>query len=699
MKVDLQQDGRGNSFTMYVGIGIIFAVLLVGLWQQGLFYDRDVGMLSLLLCAASVCMLAAWKWDAVLPLPLMYPFLLLIGYLSNWALGPATVYGTQMQILRTAMLQAWIVLLAIMLHRWGDKAKRIITGLSMFVGFLISASALGMLYGWIPNESGVMVSQNSELSAFGFRLGGVVQYPNTLGVLAGAFALLHLNGTACAAARARSQRSVNGHVRVAFTKWLLAAVPIVPHLVVLGLTESRGSWIVFVIVLIVGIWGACGYRAEYVTTFLWFGAWSFLAAAWSASLWQSGDGWLPLPVWFTWIGSIVLFSGLMLRLSQNCWLRNGLILVILSTVMIAGIYLLPTGASSRITDHYATAGARTLFYRDAIMLWKEHPWFGAGGDSWRQQFARIQSEPYVGKEVHSSVLDMLLDVGLVFTLPTIGLLIAALLLAWRRHAGFGLAAAMLLAHSLIDFDMAYGLVALLLALMLMLGVYDESLLNQGSPRRRFVLWQVGTKRGRRLAALLLAAPLAAAIVLASCHLVAQQLAATASAAADKATGPVGMAHAQAQQVAALRWAPANTALRIAVSRTLPPQEALALLEEGLRYERDGKGLYRALALASARLGHADDSAAWWEAAVSSDRFDRVLQTEAIEKLALAAHYSADRLQAAAYANAAGKMYRRYESEAQHVHLMRNPANGKRFAMTEEAKRAYSSIVSLITREQ
>jgi O-Antigen ligase len=698
MKVDLQQDGHSNFVVLFVGIGIIFAVLLVALWKQGLFYDRDVGMISILLCAASVCMLAAWRGDAVLPLPLLYPFLLLIGYLSNWVLGPATVYGTQMQILRTAMLQAWIILLAIMLHRGGKQAKRLITGSIMLVGFLISGSALGMLYGWIPNESGVMVSQNSELSAFGFRLGGVVQYPNTLGALAGAFALLHLNDAACAAAKARSQRSVSVHVRVVSTKWLLAAVPIAPHLVVLGLTESRGSWIVFGIVSLVGILSARGYRAEYVTTFLWFGAWSFLAAAWSASMWQSGDGWLPMPVWLAWIGSIVLFSGLMLRLSKNRWLRNGLILIILPTLMIAGIHLLPIGASSRITDHYATAGARTLFYKDAITLWKEHPWFGAGGDSWRQQFARIQSEPYVGKEVHSSVLDMLLDVGLVFTMPAIGLVLAALLLAWRRHAGFGLAAAMLLAHSLIDFDMSYGLVTLLLAVLLTLGMYDESL-NHGSPRMRFALWQVGTKRGRRLAAPLLAAPLAAAIVLASCHLVAQQLAAAASAAADRATGPVGMARAQAQQVAALRWAPANTALRIAVSRTLPPQEALALLEEGLRYERDGNGLYRALALASARLGRADDTAAWWEAAVSSDRFDRVLQTEAIEKLALAAHYSADRLQATAYANAAGKMFRQYEAEAHHVLLMRNPANGKRFAMTEEAKRAYSSIVSLITRGQ
>ncbi|SYX81948.1 O-antigen ligase family protein [Paenibacillus alvei] len=698
MKVDLQQDGHGNFVVLYVGIGIIFAVLLVAIWKQGLFYDRDVGMLALLLCAASVCMLAALRWDAVLPLPLLYPLLLLIGYLSNWVLGPATVYGTQMQILRTAMLQAWIILLAIMLHRGGDQAKRLITGSILLVGFLISGSALGMLYGWIPNESGVMVSRNSELSAFGFRLGGVVQYPNTLGALAGAFALLSLNGAACTAAKARSQRSVSVHVRVVSTKWLLAAVPIVPHLVVLGLTESRGSWIVFGIVLLVGIWSARGYRAEYVTTFLWFGVWSFLAAAWSVSMWQSGDGWLPMPVWLAWIGSIVLFSGLMLRLSQNRWLRNGLILIILPTLMIAGIHSLPTGASSRITDHYATAGARTLFYKDAITLWKEHPWFGAGGDSWRQQFARIQSEPYVGKEVHSSVLDMLLDVGLVFTMPAIGLVLAALLLAWRRHAGFGLAAAMLLAHSLIDFDMSYGLVTLLLAVLLTLGMYDESL-NYGSPRMRFALWQVGTKRGKRLAAPLLAAPLAAAIVLASCHLVAQQLATAASAAADRATVPVGIARAHAQQVAALRWAPANTALRIAVSRTLPPQEALALLEEGLRYERDGKGLYRALALASARLGRADDAAAWWEAAVSSDRFDRMLQTEAIEKLALAAHYSADRLQATTYANAAGKRFRQYEAEAHHVLLMRNPANGKRFAMTEEAKRAYSSIVSLITREQ
>lgn len=689
MKAGLQRDGGSNLFIWYIGVGILFAVLLVALWQQGLFYDRDVLVLSILLCAVSVSMLVKWNCRPAFPLPLMYPLLLMIGYSVSWAQGPATVYGTQMQFIRNAMLLAWIVLLVIVLYRGGNQAKRHITGILLFVGFLISLSALGMLYGWVPNESGVMVSENSELSAFGFRLGGIVQYPNTLGVLAGAFALYHLNETAYTAVQARAQ--VNGLTRNSLKKWLIAAVSLVPHLAVLGLSESRGSWIVFSIVWVVGIWRAKGYRIAYVMTFLWFGAWSFAAASWSASIWQSGNGWLPLPVSFAWIASIILFGGLLLYRSHIRWYQSGLFAVIILLLLLCGSYLLPTGASSRITDHYATAGARTLFYKDALLLWSEHPWFGSGGDAWRQQFSRIQSQPYVGKEVHSSVLDMLLDVGLVWTLTVVSLLIAAWIIVWRRHAGWGMAAAMVLAHSLLDFDMAYGLVGLMLAAFLTLGMYvdDAANMNNGTMSLRFMTWQAGTKRGKRLAALLLAAPLAAAVVLASCHLVAQQLAA----AADRATGAAGLARAHAQQEAAMRWAPANTALRIAVSRTLPPQEALALLEEGLRYERDGKGLYRALALASMRLGRANDAAAWWEAAISSDRFDRLLQTEAVEKLALAAHLDANREQAALYAAAASRLYRRYESEVLLVQGMHKPANDKRFALTEEAKRAYGSVAS------
>lgn len=692
MKAGLQRDGGNYLFAFHVGIGILFAVLLVAWWQQGLFYDRDVLVLSLLLCALSVSMLAKCKWKAAIPLPLMYPLILMIGYSVSWVLGPATVYGTQMQLIRNAMLLAWIVLMTIILYRGGKQAKRKTAGILLFVGFLISVSALGMLYGWGPSESGVMVSRNSELSALGFRLGGIVQYPNTLGVLAGAFALYHLNETAYIAVKARVL--AKGFTRNSFKQWLVAAVPLVPHLVVLGLSESRGSWIVFSLVWLVGIWRAQGHRVAYVLTFLWFGAWSFAAASWSASIWQSGIGWLPLPVSIAWIASMMLFGGLLLYQNRIRWLRNGLFAAIMLLLLIWGNYVLPAGASSRITDHYATAGARTLFYKDALVLWREHPWFGSGGDAWRQQFSRIQSQPYVGKEVHSSVLDLLLDVGLVWTLPVIGLFIAALIIAWRRHAGWGMAAATVLAHSLFDFDMAYGLVGLLLAAFLTLGMYDDT---ENMPSEtgslRFMAWQADTKRGKRLAALLLAVPLAAAVVLASCHLVAQQLAAAASAAADRATGAVGLARAHAQQEAALRWAPANTALRIAVSRTLPPQEALPLLEEGLRYERDGKGLYRALALASMRLGRANAAAAWWEAAVSSDRFDRTLQTEAVEQLALAAHLAADREQAALYAASASRLYRSYESEVQLVQRMHKPANDKRFLMTEEAKRAYGSIAS------
>ncbi|MCY7483588.1 O-antigen ligase family protein [Paenibacillus alvei] len=694
MKAGFQRDGDSNLVILYIGIGILFAVLLVALWRQGLFYDRDVLVLSLLLCAVSAGMLVKWKsnWEAALPLPLMYPLLLMIGYSVNWALGPATVYGTQMQFIRNAMLLAWIVLLAIVLNRGGNQAKRNITGILLFVGFLISISALSMLYGWVPNESGVMVSGNSELSALGFRLGGIVQYPNTLGVLAGAFALYHLNETAYIALQARA--SVNGLTRRSFKQWLIIAVPLVPHLAVLGLSESRGSWIVFSIVWAVGIWRAQGHRIAYVLTFLWFGAWSFAAASWSASIWQSGKGWLPLPLLVAWIASIMLFGGVLLYRSRIRWLQSGLFAAIMLLLLLCSSYLLPTGASSRITDHYATAGARTMFYKDALVLWREHPWFGSGGDAWRQQFSRIQSQPYVGKEVHSSLLDMLLDVGLVWTLAVVSLLIAAWIMVWRRHAGWGMAAAMVLAHSLLDFDMAYGLVGLLLAAFLTLGMYDDAAnMNSKAISLCFMARHTDTNRSKQFVALLLAVPLAAAVVLASCHLVAQQLAAAASAAADRATGAAGLARAHAQQEAALRWAPANTALRIAVSRTLPPREALALLEEGLRYERDGKGLYRALALASMRLGRANDAAAWWEAAVSSDRFDRTLQTEAVEKLALAAHLDANREQAALYATAASRLYRRYESEVLLVQRMHKPANDKRFALTEEAKRAYGSIAS------
>ncbi|MCE5171920.1 O-antigen ligase family protein [Paenibacillus profundus] len=664
-----RETGKRN-WRVSAGAGTVFAVLLLSLWQKGLFYDRDTHLLSLFLFLISFIVILYTR-KVRMTLPLLITAIVSVCYAITLMLHPASTYGTEMQLIRWVMYGAWVILLTALLDgQRGGRGFRMVLAGTAVVGLISSVSALAMLYDYLPYNSGVMTSQDAQLSALGFRLSGLVQYPNTLGVIAGAFALLHLHGiTAGKTLRDR----------------VLAAMPLLPHLTVLGLTESRGAWFAFAVVWAAGYLSARGRRTVYLLHSAWFTCWALAAVASTASLWLSESSLVPLPVIVAWAGSIGLYMLLeRLRYRRRAYVTG--YVLIMAALLSWGAMMMPSGAANRVTDHYETAGARTLFYKDAWALWQRSPWLGAGGDAWRQQFASMQSEPYVGKEVHSSVFDFLLDIGVVGTLPVLTLAALALVLAWRRHAGLGMAGALIMLHSAIDFDLAYGFITLLLLLFLTLGTDAHGVaVPRDEPRRGGPLGRPGARR-RRLAALALAAPLAAVAVLVSCHLAAQHFASTA-------------AGATAQLHSALRLTPADTALRIAVARRLPPQEAAALLAVGLRYERDGKALYRELALASERRGRAEEAAAYWKAAADSDRFDRVLQTEAVERLAAAARTASlqgDRQTAGLLANAAAERFRSYEADVRRVEAMPHPANGKRFAMTEEAKRAFASIYSLMS---
>ncbi|GAC43409.1 O-antigen ligase family protein [Paenibacillus popilliae] len=631
--------------------GAAAGILLLTLWLNGLFYNQDTVVLSALMCAATVALLLMKR--AVLSAAILLPLVLLVAYGIVRFLDPASVHGTHMQLIRYAMYTGWAIAISAFFCRpsadssWTKGLQALLV-----VGIVNSLSSLFMLGGWLPYAAGLMTSENVEISAWEFRLAGLLQYPNTLGAVTGAFLLLQLYLV---------------QIAFGFRARMAVLLPVLPHMVVLMLTESRGSWLVVAFVWVVGLLFLHKRRRAYIALTARSAAWGFAGAASAASLWPDHRGMIPLAVAAVWVG---LLSGeaLLHRLQPSR--RHGIVCSCLIAVApaVLGLLLMPQGASERLTDHCATAGARMQFYRDALILWREHPWFGAGGEAWRQQFARIQSAPYVGKEVHSSLFDLLLDVGVIGTAPALILAAAALFIAWRRHQGLAMAAAVLLLHSAVDFDMAFGFFVLLLLALLVLAE------GAGEPGYGRVHLRLG-----RMASLLLALPLGAGGLLAAVHAVAQPL-------------------ADADGTLALKLTPADTELRIAVSRTLPPGEAIALLAEGRRYERSGVALYRELALASIRLDRAANEAGYWREAIACAPFDRDLRTEAIGRLAEQARHSAiigDRKKAKLLASAADDLYHSYEAEVQRVGAMLNAANDKQFAMTEEARLAYMDIMPLL----
>ena len=567
---------RPSYMTGIMGITLAAVLLGVGLWRQGLFYDKSMLSFALILIPTAIVLLVfQFIRDRLCSfaslLPLLFPWAAASVYGIHIWLEPASVHGSWMQLIRWSTYGAWVIVLMFSIRRLQETGVVLWRAVMTGAGWFISLGSMMMLYGWIPYAGGVMESADAELSALGFRLAGWLQYPNVLGALAGAFALYAADRLARATSR---------------SAWAAAGASVLLHVCVLGLTESRGAWIAVMLVAAARLvtCGWSGVRAYGWT--LWFGAWAALAAAATARGWLQGAGWVWVPLLAA-IAASLWLPQVLQRKRRAAWIA------MLLAVVLCAAWLLPDQASSRISGgHYETVSARTLFYKDALWLWQEHPLLGSGGDAWRQQFASMQSEPYVGKEVHSSIGDLLLDIGLVGALPVGLLALYALLRTWRRDSGAGMAAAVLIGHSVVDFDYAYGLMVLITLSWLVFGWLPHQ--STSSIRvNRF------GRLGTAVLALMLLIPLAGGLRYMSAYALLEA----------------------GEPAAALRFAPWDAERRISAARQQPPQEALALLQEGERYERSGKALHRELALAAERAGLPREAAAYWQAATADDPLD------------------------------------------------------------------------------
>nr|WP_246628274.1 O-antigen ligase family protein [Paenibacillus oenotherae] len=424
--------------------------------------------------------------------------------------------------------------------------------------------------------------------------------------------------------------------------YLLAAIQGVPLALVLLLTESRAAWLAAGLGWLGGL--AAARRTERVHWLLYSG-WTLVAAGaayrfvYGAGLRNGGhaaagaapeavvaEGALLLACVLAGAGGYYLIRSLAPRSSGRwrVWAAWG--------GWIAGIgamaLLLPAVIQGRLGGYFDTLGARSMFYKDAIILIREAPLLGRGGDTWRMLFTQIQTYPYIGSEVHSGYLDIALDLGLV-GLVLFGLVIGGLLRNVFLFDRMGLVPiGVLLLHAAVDFDMAYGCYWLLL--FGWIALYSKPAEAGGG---------TAAGRWRRRAAVRGAAAASAAVIAVTAALCSWRFDAAVAhrEAAVYASG--------AGQAAALRAAlganPYWTRIRIELAELAPPQEQAALLAAGLRYEPQSVPLLRALGRVYAERGDVPQATAHLRLALRYDRYDRDNQTDAVVHMArLAQHMRA-----------------------------------------------------------
>lgn len=133
---------------------------------------------------------------------------------------------------------------------------------------------------------------------------------------------------------------------------------------------------------------------------------------------------------------------------------------------------------------------RKAYYVDSIEIIKDYPLLGAGGGAWSNLYTVYQSYPYTSHQAHNFFLQHLIETGWVGFIILMGLLLfvfasyfRSLILQneakfeYERNVYFIVASTFLI-HSIIDFNMSYVYVGLLVFLCLGGMVSNEGLLRK-----------------------------------------------------------------------------------------------------------------------------------------------------------------------------------------------------------------------------
>ena len=457
----------------FIIIGYLWAFLVYGLYFPNHIYS------FLILLAFTVASTIIYEWIRgqrstfivwLLPLPFLYMIPLIVGKFES-------IQGTLNQVIFMSMfVLISYLLLKLKKEKEGDKKlQQVITIISWSI-MLLSYAILLRLFSFHE----FIMDLSESVSGLGERLGGFLQYPNAFATLLASMILYHL-------LTAIHEEEV---------KSFLKQATLLPGLFGLFLlTESRGAWLLFVLTYFLSLVLVKGERQL-----------RFLVL----SLFVGISG-LLLYVSMTYTGSIkasilsvillCLFSGLIsfLRpslwksLNQNRYLEKVVPFVLPVVSILFGLdilfkglayRLLPVSLQNRFSLGTGTLTDRFYYWHDVWENLAAIGFIGRGGDGWMYLMYRIQSYPYLTSEIHSSVIDIFLETGLIGLLYIMVITIFASRNLWRNKSAAFPAFIFLILHSLLDFTFSYPVIILWLLLLYMTG----STINTKLEKKYTFLW-------------------------------------------------------------------------------------------------------------------------------------------------------------------------------------------------------------------
>ncbi|WP_435922669.1 O-antigen ligase family protein [Paenibacillus sp. DYY-L-2] len=185
----------------------------------------------------------------------------------------------------------------------------------------------------------------------------------------------------------------------------------------------------------------------------------------------------------------------------NLWLPLvSVVVVIILVVLLLGTnlkHVLPGNIGARLENinmQQHSVLERLTFYKDAVKVLKDYPVFGAGGGAWAAFYEKYQNNPYTSRQAHSFIMQYLVEVGIL------GFLVLVAFLGFifykyirgfirsdeeKRNSYFiyFIIVLSILIHSLMDFNMSY----VFIGLLVFLGLGGMAAAMEDQPVKRFAM--------------------------------------------------------------------------------------------------------------------------------------------------------------------------------------------------------------------
>lgn len=514
-----------SSLTWVLIIGfivfLVWAPFQVGLFNgQMMDYEKPLYIGSLICCLLLLVWIGGYYKQfslqdnrdalavAVLLLPLTYALAVINAashYLAVNMVFVQTMYAAifiiSLYLLRSKQINV-IIQYAVL------TVSYVIVGFGL-MNWLGSAKLAGSLVGWFSNTVYNGVFLDSVMTdSNGLRLTAIFQYANTYA----AFTMAFLFVAVFALIRSKKWYGVLTHafmlVPIIISMFLtlsrggLVLMPVVFVLLLLFLRPAQQIlWVVYLalagIISLAVLNPISNIGQELSTnpsTALSAKGWGYLIGA---SVLMAVLGWVIQRFVAPWLEAKL--EPLSRRRLSNLWLPIGATaLVALAAYLLIATNvrnILPANVAVRfenINFQQHSVLERFTFYKDALKVVKEYPVLGAGGGGWASLYEKYQNNPYTSRQAHNFFLQYLIEVGIVGFLIFMGFILYIFYKyirgyvkhrerdQWENGFFYVIIAMSILIHSILDFNMSYAFMGLLV----FIGLAGMAAVMDHAPLRR-----------------------------------------------------------------------------------------------------------------------------------------------------------------------------------------------------------------------